>query len=188
MSRRTGSRRDLSEDDRILWNQVARTAIPLKGKALPEEMVNPEIDADASFHDVLSAADAAPLPQRPRKAQEHSHTPRTIDQPTRQKLAKGRLALEARVDLHGMTQGEAHALLLGFLHRAHAMGIRHVLVITGKGASLGSEGALRKAVPAWFATPSFRPLVGGYEFAARHHGGAGALYVRLRRQSELPSR
>ncbi len=188
MSRRTGSRRDLSEDDRILWNQVARTAVPLKGKTLPEEMVDPVIEASAAFHDVLEAAAAAPPPQRPRKSLEHVHTPRTIDQPTRQKLAKGRLPLEARVDLHGMTQGEAHALLLGFLHRAHAMGIRHVLVITGKGSSLGSEGVLRKAVPAWFATPSFRPLVGGYEFAARHHGGAGALYVRLRRQSDVSSR
>lgn len=57
------------------------------------------------------------------------------------------------------------------------------MVITGKGRSLGSEGILRQAVPHWFSTPLFRLLVSAYEDAARHHGGHGALYVRLRRQT-----
>ena len=62
--------------------------------------------------------------------------------------------------------------------------MRHVLVITGKGSSLGSDGILRQAVPHWFATPSFRALVSAYEFAHRIHGGDGAIYVRLRRSGE----
>jgi DNA-nicking Smr family endonuclease len=133
---------------------------------------------------MAAAADAAPPSQRPRDGARPAHGPRALDRPTRDKLAKGRLPIEARVDLHGMTQSEAHALLLGFLHRAYALGVRHVLIITGKGSSLGSDGVLRKAVPA-FSTPSFKPLVGSYEAAARHHGGGGALYVRLRRQTEV---
>ncbi len=182
MKKRAGSAQ-LSEEDRILWNQVARTATPLKGKALPADPV-----AAAAAQQLAAAIDAAPQPQRPREQARREQGPRTLDRPTHAKLAKGRLPIEARVDLHGMTQGEAHGLLLGFLHRAYALGIRHVLVITGKGSSFGSDGVLKKAVPAWFATPSFRPLVGSYESAARQHGGGGALYVRLRRQTEVRTR
>ena len=178
----------LSDEDRILWNQVARSATPLKGKALPDDMFEIADQLPHPQQEMAAAADAAAPPPRPRDAEKSAHGPRALDRPTRDKLAKGRLQIEARVDLHGMTQSEAHALLLGFLHRAYAMGIRHVLIITGKGSSLGSDGVLRKAVPAWFATPSFKPLVGSYEAAARHHGGGGALYVRLRRQTEVKAR
>jgi DNA-nicking Smr family endonuclease len=178
----------LSDEDRILWNQVARSAKPLKGKALPADLFEIADPLPHPQQEMAVAADAASPPPRPRDGEKSAHGPRTLDRPTRDKLAKGRLQIEARVDLHGMTQSEAHALLLGFLHRAYAMGIRHVLIITGKGSSLGSDGVLRKAVPAWFATPSFKPLVGSYEEAARHHGGGGALYVRLRRQTEVKAR
>jgi DNA-nicking Smr family endonuclease len=75
-------------------------------------------------------------------------------------------------------------MLLDFLIRAHERGLRHVLVITGKGSSLGSEGALKRAVPLWFAMPEFRFLISSYEPAARHHGGDGALYVRLSRRGQ----
>jgi DNA-nicking Smr family endonuclease len=90
--------------------------------------------------------------------------------------------LEGRVDLHGLTQPEAHSLLLSFLSRAHADGVRHVLVITGKGASFGSDGVLRRAVPQWLATPPFSSLVSGIDEASRRHGGGGAFYVRLKRK------
>ena len=90
--------------------------------------------------------------------------------------------VDARIDLHGLVQGEAHSLLYGFLHRAHAEGCRMVLVITGKGSSLGSEGVLRRAIPGWLQTPQFRHLVAGFDEATRVHGGEGALYVRLRGQ------
>ena len=121
---------------------------------------------------------------RSRPSASHGPVSMHFDQPTRDKLAKGRLPIDGRVDLHGMTQGEAHALLLSFLQRAHAGGLRYVLVITGKGSSFGSEGVLRRAVPAWLATPPFRALVWSHDSAARQHGGAGALYVRLRRHNE----
>lgn len=104
-----------------------------------------------------------------------------FDQPTRRKLARGRLPVEAKVDLHGLTQADAHGFLLSFLHAAHGRGLRYVLVVTGKGASFGSDGVLRRAVPAWLAAPAFRSIVAGFDEAARNHGGSGALYVRLRR-------
>ncbi|MEO3387140.1 Smr/MutS family protein [Mesorhizobium sp. CAU 1741] len=175
------SDRKLSAEDRILWGKVARSVTPMPGKALEDEFDEPE--EFAQLLDAPPPAPARPSDTQPSR-QRHPDQPRPqhgIDLPTRTKLAKGRLPIEGKVDLHGLTQSEAHALLLSFLHRAHADGRRHVLVVTGKGSSLGSDGVLRRAVPAWFATPAFRGLVGGYEAASRRHGGGGAIYVRLRR-------
>lgn len=177
-------RKRLSAEDRILWNRVARTARPLAGKA-PEPEPASLRDAP-SFEDIEKKASSAPragveadaVSAAPaRKGRPLSH----LDRPTRNRLARERLPIEARVDLHGLTQAEAHGLLLSFLERARQAGLRHVLVITGKGASGGSDGALRRAVPGWLATAPFRPLVSAHDQASRRHGGAGALYVRLRR-------
>ncbi|AZO49860.1 MAG: DNA mismatch repair protein MutS [Mesorhizobium sp.] len=165
----------LSEDDRVLWNLVARTAKPLKGKAavdVPDFSVEPK-PAPAPI-----PVNGAPAVAAKPRTQHVSHA---LDDQTLNKLAKGRLPIEGRVDLHGMTQDEAYSLLFSFLHRAHAGGIRYVLVITGKGSSSGGDGVLRRSVPAWLSTPAFRPLVSSHDHAARNHGGSGALYVRLRR-------
>lgn len=172
----------LSEEDRILWSRIARTATPLKGRrAEVAEQVTPSAPEDTRFEVAVAAATmappAAPDPSAPKKR-------RTVgthfDTQTHDKLAKGRLPIEGRVDLHGMTQDEAYFLLLSFLRRAYEDGVRYVLVITGKGAR--SDGILRRAVPGWLATPPFRVLVSGHDDAARRHGGGGALYVRVRKR------
>jgi DNA-nicking Smr family endonuclease len=174
MNRPTGR---LSEDDRVLWNLVARTAKPLKGRtALDSPDIGPDLGDEAKV--VPPPEPAVPAGAAKARTQHVSHA---LDQPTLQKLSKGRLPIEGRVDLHGLTQDEAYSLLFSFLHRAHAGGIRYVLVITGKGSSSGGDGVLRRAVPAWLSTPAFRPLVSSHDHAARNHGGSGALYVRLRR-------
>jgi DNA-nicking Smr family endonuclease len=101
----------------------------------------------------------------------------------RSQLSRGRKEIDARLDLHGMTQTRAHRVLSDFLHRAHADGLTFVLVITGKG-KMGLEperGVLRRQVPQWLSLPEFRTLVVGFEEAHIGHGGAGALYVRIRR-------
>ena len=175
----------ITHEDRILWEKVARTAKPLKGKSFGEL-----IDAAAVHADEIAAGDlpglngSAPKPVHPKPKTAKPQTgPAKLDEPTHRKIAKGKVSLGARIDLHGLTQGEAHALLHAFLHRAHSEGLRHVLIITGKGTSFGSDGVLRQAVPHWFSTPLFKPYVGAYEDAARHHGGHGAIYVRLRRKN-----
>ncbi|HWN52344.1 MAG TPA: Smr/MutS family protein [Xanthobacteraceae bacterium] len=102
----------------------------------------------------------------------------------KQQLARGRLAIEARIDLHGMTQAEAHGALRRFLHRSWASDAKFVLVITGKGAPnapRGDRGILRQQVPLWLALPEFRRYVLGFDAAHTGHGGEGALYVRLRK-------
>lgn len=170
--------RKLSDEDRVLWNLVARSAKPLAGRRL-EELAQPEPQQpEKPGKPMRQSVNLASTPTAAPKRQLVGHV---IDRPTLEKLSKGKVPIEGRVDLHGMNQTEAHALLLSFLQRAHAGGVRYVLVITGKGSSSGGEGILRRAVPGWLTTPSFRPLVSSHDVAARQHGGDGALYVRLRR-------
>jgi DNA-nicking Smr family endonuclease len=184
--------RKLSTDERILWGKVARSARPMPGMtgaASELDAFLSEAEAEVVAAEKRSAAtpksgDMSPAQQdatTPIKPSAGVHHP--LERPVKRKIAKGRLALEARIDLHGLYQSEAHVLLLDFLIRAHERGMRHVLVITGKGSSYGSEGALKRAVPMWFSQSEFRYLISSYEPAAQHHGGDGALYIRLSRRA-----
>jgi DNA-nicking Smr family endonuclease len=115
-----------------------------------------------------------------------------IDAQTRRKIARGSLAIEGRIDLHGLTQDDAHAALRVFIVGARRRGLKIVLVITGKGRrsdgafhghdvfSPGERGVLRRLVPHWLAAPDLRDHVVGFEEAHVAHGGAGAIYVRIR--------
>ncbi len=110
-----------------------------------------------------------------------------LERRVRLALRRGALKVDARIDLHGMYQAQAHGALTGFLMRARAAGHTHVLVVTGKGGmdyddAFSERGVLRRSVPHWLRAPELRSIVLGFEEAARHHGGAGALYVRLRRR------
>lgn len=175
------AQRTLSPEERIIWGRVARTAAPLPGRKVDADLLAQEFH-DGPVH-TAGPSEGSPRSEEPPPVRPGAHaSPSALDRQTRVKLARGRIAIEGRIDLHGLTQSEAHGLLLSFLHRAHGEGRRHVLVVTGKGSSLGSDGALKRAAPHWFATPPFRSLVSGYETAARGHGGDGALYVRLRRK------
>lgn len=92
------------------------------------------------------------------------------------------------LDLHGLTQSEAHAALLRFLRAASSRGARLVLIITGKGgarAGDGERGVLKRQVPQWLGLPEFRALIVGFEAAHIAHGGEGALYVRVRRDKRI---
>lgn len=173
----------LTEEDKRLWSAVARTARPLAGKGLlpePAEDVAP-VEAGRSGTGPLKPTPdlqsvvATGSPPRSHLVQDR------IDRPVRRKLGRGRLEIDGRIDLHGKTEAVAHYALLGFLRSAHGMGLRHVLVITGRGSSSGSTGALRRAFPHWIATDAFRRLVSGFDVAERGHGGEGAFYVRLRK-------
>ena len=178
----------LTGEDRILWGKVARSTRPMPGKldALTEleaafaEKLEGQTVPEPKAGQAKAAKPNDDIALTAVRGKEIRHHP--LERPVKRKIAKGRLALEARIDLHGMVQSEAHGFLLGFLIKAHERGLRHVLVITGKGTSLGSDGALKRAVPLWFSLPEFRPLISSYEPAARNHGGEGALYVRLARQ------
>lgn len=181
--------RKLNSEERILWGKVAKSTRAFAERrndllTFEAEELAREIEAEKSVTSLPREVLEKPVePIKASKKPAGYHYP--LEKPTKKKLAKGRLAIEARLDLHGMFQAEAHDLLLDFIYRAHERGLRHVLVITGKGSSMGSEGALRRAVPLWFSKAEFRFLISSYEWAARHHGGEGALYVRLARSERM---
>ncbi|UJW75474.1 Smr/MutS family protein [Rhizobium sp. SL42] len=174
-------------EDRILWGKVARSTRAMPGRLEDLLEFERQFEVEAEAEDKVATKVALALPsnvenRQATSARKPSGTHHPLERPIKRKLSRGHLALEARIDLHGLIQSEAHGMLFDFLHRAHERGLRHVLVITGKGSSLGSEGALKRAVPIWFSMPEFRFLISSYEPAARQHGGEGALYVRLSRQ------
>jgi DNA-nicking Smr family endonuclease len=173
-------RRAPTPDELRLWAEVARTVAPLGGHRLPET------DGEA----VPAKAKAAPaIFPRPAPPPPTSAPLAKIDRRTFSRVARGSIEIDARLDLHGMTQQAAHGLLSRFLKQAQADGARLVLVITGKGrpgaeTDHGDErGVLRRAVPAWLSAAEMRPYVVGFGEAAPPHGGTGALYVRIRRHA-----
>ena len=181
-----GRVRSLTPEERKLWGSIARQVTPLTRAAVPEYSAEaadtgaPSPSYDASVSGSLPARDPRPrsYPLPPPLA--------SIDRKARQKLARGRDAIDARIDLHGRTQVQAHRALRKFLLDAQAAGNRYVLVITGKGREQ-EQGMLRRQVPLWLEAPDFRGLVVGFDTAHTGHGGAGALYVRVRRKRHGPT-
>jgi DNA-nicking Smr family endonuclease len=178
-------KRGLSEEDRALWETVAKQIKPLGKKLRPTKraMVPPREETPAE----KKPASAAPRPgpaQSPRPFRAEVPPLAPLGRRERAQLSRGRKQIDARLDLHGMTQTHAHHALSSFLQRAHRDGLSFVLVITGKGKTgAGTDrGVLRRQVPLWLGLPEFRALVVGFEEAHIGHGGAGALYVRVRRR------
>jgi len=183
----------LTEAELALWRQVARTIKPLPGR--PPLAPEPEPDAHPVAPDPQAARAVAPAgaAQLPKPAKPPAPPLIPLERRMRTQLRRGQQAVEAVIDLHGLRQDEAHAALRGFLHLQQQRGARLVLVVTGKGAAgdagpgrdLGSErGILRRNVPHWLRLPELRTLVLGFDEAEQRHGGAGALYIRLRRSRE----
>ncbi len=170
-------RRVLSYEERVLWTTVTKAIAPLRAAArlAPDAQSEPAEEIAKPPRPTAGPRRASPAPPKP------APPPLTpLGRRMKQRVACGKDKIDARLDLHGLTQSEAHGDLLRFLRNAHARGARLVLVITGKGR--GPEpGVLRRQVPQWLGLPEFRALVIGFEDAHATHGGEGALYVRVRR-------
>jgi DNA-nicking Smr family endonuclease len=183
MSSHDSHRRKLSEEEHTLWSRITRSVMPLRRK--------PRLAEPAAAHALPSkpkpvspARHATPAPAS-KPASKPAPVPEPLGRRQKQRLARGIDEIDARIDLHGRTQSEAHTALLAFLRHAQARGARFVLVITGKGTRAGDDwserGVLKRQVPLWLKLPEFRAYVVGFEDAHVGHGGQGALYVRLRR-------
>jgi DNA-nicking Smr family endonuclease len=154
----------MRRDDQALWARVTATVRPLHHDAPPAAAVS-------ELRPGLPAPPASPRhPARP---------PQPLEPRRLHRIAKGRDEIAARIDLHGLTYDQARGALIGFLTRVRAHGGRAALVITGKGVM--GDGVLRRAVPDWLGQAPLAPIVAGYHEAHRRHGGAGALYVALKR-------
>lgn len=177
-------KRPLSDDERVLWRTITRSVAPLRGRiATDEEDRSPhgaKRDAGPAAPDsaALHPGDNSTAVAANRPASAPALAP--IDRRMKQKLARGTRTIDGRIDLHGLTQAEAHGALARFLRQAQTRGAGLVLVITGKGGGEG-RGVLRRQVPLWLEGTEFRSLVIGFDAAGISHGGEGALYVRVRR-------
>jgi DNA-nicking Smr family endonuclease len=181
-----------------LWTAVAATVDPLRRKGLLKFGGVPlPLPAEESGP-VAVASKAPPRRQAARKPflppyqaplPSAAHADKAVDPAIQKKVGRGRIEIDGRIDLHGMTQDEARGALHRFIHARFSRGDRTVLVITGKGvktdsdyiAAMSQRGVLRTMLPIWLGEPSLSPLVSGWSVAARGHGGEGAWYVRLRR-------
>ena len=117
-------------------------------------------------------------------------TPTGVDGHTGERLRRGTITPDSKLDLHGLTESAAYRALSSFLQEAHRRGDRLVLVVTGKGARASAEtfdleprsrGVLKTMVPRWLGEPQFARLIADLRGAHRRHGGDGALYVYLRK-------
>ncbi|MCR8724482.1 Smr/MutS family protein [Frigidibacter sp. ROC022] len=191
-------RRKLRKDESELWAKVieaakplhpdtaafhrpapAKPQIPERQPPLPDDFGLPPL----SRHQRPSTAGVS-LDLRPTVSERLASQRIEMDRKKFGKMKRGKLAPDARIDLHGMTQAQAHSALTGFLMRSYSTGHRLVLVITGKGPGPAMGGVLRHQVPHWLSLPPMRELVLQLSEAHRSHGGSGAIYVYLRRKRE----
>jgi DNA-nicking Smr family endonuclease len=203
LSKNSGKRgrgQSLSEDERALWEHAARDLKPIKGKkqrvtdslTAETEPAPPRPPSPPPTKTTAPARREPPPPPSARTpARPSAPEPAGLDRRTTRQIGSGRMDIEARIDLHGMRQSEAHTALRRFLLRSHAADKRLVLVITGKGGpspqrdEWGHEierGVLRRNVPRWLQESELAAIVVGFSPASLRHGGEGALYVRLRKR------
>jgi DNA-nicking Smr family endonuclease len=182
-------RRQLSDEEEALWIGIARSIKPLRSSKATSK-TKAKAAAKPVAADETKAAPGRSLKQYQAPMSPPARKPpplAPLDKRQKQRVARGRDAIEAKIDLHGMTQSEAHDALLHFVRRAQTNGARLVLVVTGKGSARSTRdgarepGILRRQVPLWLALPEFRSVIIGFDEAHVTHGGQGALYVRLRR-------
>jgi DNA-nicking Smr family endonuclease len=185
-------KRPLKPDEIKIWGMVAATVHPMPGRRIPKAEAPPSLSGEGQVAKRPGGAtpDLAPTqhpgPTPPPASASPRHPPhkgegkKGIEPNRRHRIAKAREEIGGRLDLHGLDQDRAKAVLEGFLVRAWNDGMRAVLVITGKGVQ--GDGILKRRTPEWLAAPHLSHIVAGISDAARHHGGAGALYVALKRK------
>jgi DNA-nicking Smr family endonuclease len=162
-----------SDRERALWHRAMTGVKPLADRTAPPPSTPPVRQT------APPAKPSPPLPPAPSLPPLTTDRAAGYDRANAERLKRGQHPVEARLDLHGLTQAEAHRALAAFLHSARATGKRCVLVITGRGSAGG--GVLKSAVPRWLDEPAFRSHVLAIATAQPRDGGTGALYVMLRR-------
>ncbi len=184
-------------EDWHLWSKVTRSISPLRKnqKLADEQAVILSQPEELKTSDKLKSTSKykgwvpsyTPVFSSPKNASSN------IEPRLRRRLSKGRVAIDATLDLHDLRQDEAHATLVRFLSVAHARQNRTVLVITGKGKKLSNDysfgvnsqrGVLRAMLPIWLQGANLRQIIAGHETASQAHGGEGAFYVRLKKQNK----
>jgi DNA-nicking Smr family endonuclease len=156
--------------DRAIWAEAMRDVTPLRARPAVLPAATPA-EPPRVVESPPPPADAVPVDRFA-----------GIDRANSERLKRGLHPVEARLDLHGHTQDEAHTELIDFVETSYQGGRRCVLVITGRGLGPDGPGVLKSAVPRWLAETGLRRRILAVAAAQPRHGGAGALYLLLRRQ------
>lgn len=180
----------LTPEDVALWRRVTESVRPLETRRPDRETRGQAPAAEEAAAPPPPAASSRPTFPPLRSRASPPPPAAAVDKRLVRRAGRGRASVEAVLDLHGLTQRQAHARLAAFLRESQAAGRRLVLVVTGKGRIDGTgdwwedtpRGVLRRAVPAWLETPELRPLVVGWRQAHVRKGGEGAIYVQIRRR------
>ena len=181
MTSRGTRKRSLSKAEKSLWKAYIRDVTPIRSARM-------ERSEAEEARDPLKAVMRKPILASQTKPTVSPMTPLAltplalgqisdIDRSTARKFTTGRLPIEARLDLHGLNQDQAHGRLNQFIEHAQSRALRCVLVITGKGG-----GVLKRQVPIWLNMPRLRSHILAFNPARRRDGGEGALYVLIRRK------
>ena len=179
--------KNATDDDATVWKRLTEGVKPYRPD--PPAPIRPKSSPPAPRRRTRPVPVARSIPATPPikkpdpvdlRAGEHAG----IDKSTRRRLAQGQMAIESRLDLHGLTAAQAERRLSGFIDSAVRQGSRCVLVITGKGVE--GNGVLRRLVPQWLKSPPLAPSVLAISVARPGDGGDGALYVLLRRRRQAP--
>jgi len=185
------------KQDTVLWDTVTKDVVPLKDKntiyrgkekekrqVVSDNKNTPRSDADDKRLDVNITIKTLSEKKHEKSAD--------IDRRTQQRLKRGKMSIDGRLDLHGMTQGQAYDALQEYIPAAYASGKRCILIITGKGQPRHGDpsliersahiGVLKQKTPQWLSMSPLSPYILDIQPARPNHGGEGALYVLLRRR------
>lgn len=178
-------------DDAELFRKALGDVAPLKKKPKPRISKTPAPDQPSIVKPTAASRPPRRTSTSPPPAKPPASPPEPplalgatagVDRRTAERFRRGRMAIDGKIDLHGMYQQEAHAALTAFIARAAAGGKRCVLVVTGKGRLSEGGGVLRRAVPQWLSQPGLREHILSVAQARPEHGGEGAMYVLLRKR------
>ena len=189
--KKRATRKPPDSQDEALWRSAMQDVDPIKKEPSlpeePEESLEPPADSTDATPGVAQPPPAIP------ETQKEPPPAAGIDKRTGEKLRQGKFPIEGRLDLHGHSKAQAHGELIRFIETGFEQGRRCLLVITGKGGAVRQEtegffesetGVLKKQVPRWLTEPPLAAKVIYFCPAQPKHGGAGALYVYLRRKKK----
>ena len=172
-----------SDTELLLWKAIRRTVKPIH--RTPADDNNLKSETSLRNKPVFDETMIDPFPVKISEKPAAPKTIKNLDGRTYERLRRGKLPIEGMLDLHGMTQNQAHQALNNFVMRSYQSNKRCVLVITGKGLRSGGQGVLKSRLADWLALEPLNRIVLKHVNARQHHGGSGAFYLYLKRDRSL---